>query len=1077
MHKLLLFCLFLFAGTTLSLAQTEPDLNKASSYAVLGSTYINNAGISGVTGDIGLTPEGLFLDNGSLMVRGAEKIYDAAVTAALQDAQAVYTYHLNSAGAPFSAADLKMRGGLPGVYHSNGNVNLEGVIVLNGNGDVNSKFIFVINGDLTTPPPAPPVPGTGLLLKDGAQAKNIYWIVKGKVRLAESTNFQGNIIAQGDITLGSGVNLIGRAISLTGGVDLTNNNIFMPTVVIADLGVKKTAAAGEYIIGDEITYTITVHNDGPDAASGVVVTEQMPAGLEYLRSSTVKGVYDASSNKWNVGSLQNGETATLAITFRVLTAGPIENKVEVGGYNPDPDPADDNDTHPIDVPEVSANLSITKTASGAPYVVGGTITYTIEVKNAGPYTSQAVNVTDVLPAELEYISGNATQGSYNATTGSYTVGDLAKNATTTLTIIAKIKSFGTNGKVTNVAVVNSLVTPDKDLANNTDTEVIQITCPTPDLAIEGEVSVCAGAANLVYTVTDVPGATYTFTLTNGKSGGWEIVSQNRNTIILKAGTDAALLKVCVSDICGNCLEVEKAIKVTAPLATPTISGPAAVCSNTTVTYTAEGITGEASYEWVATGGLEIISGQNSKQVEVKAGLLGGTLTLVAKNTCFTSLPATKVITVKPALPATVAIVGNTNLCAGSETTYTTAVITGATGYTWAVPTGWTIISGQGTAQLKVKVGATSGNVTVTPESECGKGTTATLAIVVTSVPIAPSAIAGNTSACVGSKLTYSIQPIDGATGYTWEVPSTWNIISGQNTTTIEVTVGSGAGNITVAAKNECGNGAKASIAVAPATKPAAPGAITGTAAVCAGAQNLTYSITGTEGITKYNWTVPAGWTIVNGQGTTSITVTAGISSGDISVTATGSCGTSAESKLAVTITALPAAPGPIADNSNVCDGLKYSIDAVAGATSYTWAVPAGFTITSGQGTTAITVKATSPNAFGEISVTASNGTCEGGVATAAINAALADGELSFPKAISPNGDGKNDTWIISNLRKFPVNEVVIFNRWGSEVYRRNNYQDDWAGNGLEQGTYFYKVKVQVCNGVQKEFTGYVTIFR
>ena len=76
-----------------------------------------------------------------------------------------------------------------------------------------------------------------------------------------------------------------------------------------------------------------------------------------------------------------------------------------------------------------------------------------------------------------------------------------------------------------------------------------------------------------------------------------------------------------------------------------------------------------------------------------------------------------------------------------------------------------------------------------------------------------------------------------------------------------------------------------------------------------------------------------------------------------------------------------------------------------------------------------------------------------------------------------NGDGKNDNWLVKNLEKFPDNEMVIFNRWGSEVHKQKSYKNDWAAKGLEQGTYFYKVRVKLCDGVYKEYTGYVTIFR
>ena len=87
-----------------------------------------------------------------------------------------------------------------------------------------------------------------------------------------------------------------------------------------------------------------------------------------------------------------------------------------------------------------------------------------------------------------------------------------------------------------------------------------------------------------------------------------------------------------------------------------------------------------------------------------------------------------------------------------------------------------------------------------------------------------------------------------------------------------------------------------------------------------------------------------------------ITVTTGASgqNGNITVTAGNSCGTSAASTLAVTVNpGTPANPGTITGTGTVCPGasLTYSIAAVANATTYTWSVPTGWTITAGQGTT------------------------------------------------------------------------------------------------------------------------------
>ena len=1323
---LLLLTLFLIGSATLATAQSEPSLGKASTFAVLGTGYVSNTGVTGVTGDVGMSPTGVFTDNGELLVKGSMHMGLPLATTALQDAKAVYDYWRGVAGTPFTGASLKANGTLPGVYRSSGNVNLDGIIVLDGNGDVNSKFIFIVEGDLTTPSPIPPSPGTGLLLQNGAQPKNIFWIVKGKVKLGNSTSFQGTIISEGDIILEPGVNLIGRAISIDGGVSLNNNNIFLPNVIIADLSVAKVAEKGEYKIGDEITYTITVTNAGPGEATNVVVDEIMPAQLEFVRVASVStGTYDPSRREWVIEKLKLNETAVLKLTFKIVAAGKIVNKVKVGSNNPDPKPGNNEGEDPVDVPVISADLSIIKTASGAPYVVGGTVTYTIVTKNNGPYAAENVVVEEQLPNSLELVSYTVSKGTFDPATGKYTVGTLAKDETATLTIVAKILKAG---QILNVASVGT-TTPDPNPGDNEDPEPIDVTCPVATVAIDGGAAQCAETANVIFTVTEILGATYNFELT----GGLTEVSRAGNSITVNIGNASGKVIAKVTDQCGTTYTAEKEIKVTTTPAAPAIAGNTSVCGNTDgVTYTAEGPEG-ATYEWSATGDVQIVDGQNGKKVTVNVGANGGTLSVKASNECFTSQATTINITAKTPPAAPTAISGDAALCVGSKVTYTipevdgateynwtvptgwiiekgqgsktievvvgtaggnitvsaanecgasasvslavtvkdkpvtpgaisgggsacagqggvtytinpvngateyiwtvptgwvinsgqgTASITvtagtapgnisvvaknecgssapatmpltvntipeapasiagsasacegttqtytidgvaGATAYNWTVPTGWTIESGQGTGTIKVKIGSNTGDVTVTASNACGTSTAISKAVAVTTPPAKPGAITGPSAACGNTgDHTYTISPVTGATkytwtvpqgwviesgqgsttikvkagtnsgdvtvkaendcgaseaavftttvsnapqtplsikgsgpschgstvtysvegaagtNYTWTVPATWTLKNGQGSSTIEVEVGNGSGEVTVTASNACGEGATAKLDVAPAPAPAAPGAIEGPNVTCSNSENLVYSVTVLSGGDKYNWTVPEGWTIISGQGTLSITVNAGTTGGEVSVVASNDCGTTAASTLNVTVNTLPDAPVAIKDMSTLCGGLEYSIDAVPGATDYTWSVPMGFTIVSGQGTTTIKVKLDDPNAFGDVSVVANNGACAGPATSLPIDKTKIEGDLTFPKAFSPNGDGKNDTWVIENLLKYPKNQVVVFNRWGSEVYKKDNYQNDWNGNKLEPGTYFYRVSVTMCDGAAKTFTGYVTIFR
>lgn len=86
--------------------------------------------------------------------------------------------------------------------------------------------------------------------------------------------------------------------------------------------------------------------------------------------------------------------------------------------------------------------------------------------------------------------------------------------------------------------------------------------------------------------------------------------------------------------------------------------------------------------------------------------------------------------------------------------------------------------------------------------------------------------------------------------------------------------------------------------------------------------------------------------------------------------------------------------------------------------------------------------------------------------------------IFIPNAITPNGDGINDVWNITDLEIFPDNEVIIINRWGDEVFREAPYQNGWGGTNdgkdLPAGTYYYIIKL---NDTGETVSGPITIIR
>jgi gliding motility-associated-like protein len=84
----------------------------------------------------------------------------------------------------------------------------------------------------------------------------------------------------------------------------------------------------------------------------------------------------------------------------------------------------------------------------------------------------------------------------------------------------------------------------------------------------------------------------------------------------------------------------------------------------------------------------------------------------------------------------------------------------------------------------------------------------------------------------------------------------------------------------------------------------------------------------------------------------------------------------------------------------------------------------------------------------------------------------------IPNLFTPNGDGTNDTFEIRGLDADANVSLIIVNRWGNEVYKSGNYKNNWTGEGLNEGTYYYILNISSADGSEKNvYKGYVTLVR
>ena len=173
----------------------------------------------------------------------------------------------------------------------------------------------------------------------------------------------------------------------------------------------------------------------------------------------------------------------------------------------------------------------------------------------------------------------------------------------------------------------------------------------------------------------------------------------------------------------------------------------------------------------------------------------------------------------------------------------------------------------------------------------------------------------------------------------------------------------------------------------------------------------------------------------------------------------------------ITVNPLPAVFISSNQSQEVSKGTVVNLTATGGQT-YTWASAAD--VISGQNSATLVVR---PRATATYKVTATNANGCTADQTFTINVRN-DYQLTANNIITPNGDGKNDAWVIKNIDYYPNNTVKVFDKAGRIVYSKQGYANDWNGtynnSPLSQGTYYYVIDFGAGLGL---FKGYITIIR
>jgi uncharacterized repeat protein (TIGR01451 family) len=273
--------------------------------------------------------------------------------------------------------------------------------------------------------------------------------------------------------------------STTFDTDLSSNTASVSVTVAAaptgaDLSVVKTSSANPST-GSSLTYTINVHNGGPDPATGVIVNDPIPSGTTFVSCVPSQGtctgpaVGTNGTVTANLGGMALSSNATITIVVNVTASAgsTLVNTAVVSSAVTDPNPANNSSTTVTLVLPPATDLSLTKTGLPNPVVTGNPLTYTVTVNNLGPNPANIVEVNDPLPPLTTFVSCTPSTGTCALVAGgpSGTVraqlGDMAFPGSATVTIVVQVNAPGPS-TLSNTATVSS-TTPDLNAGNNSQT--------------------------------------------------------------------------------------------------------------------------------------------------------------------------------------------------------------------------------------------------------------------------------------------------------------------------------------------------------------------------------------------------------------------------------------------------------------------------------------------------------------------------------------------------------------------------------------------------------------------------------
>ena len=717
---------------------TAPNLNSAGCFALFTSNGANtNTGISNVVGDVGTNgPSDLTTGYDPLLVNGIiHPIPDLATAQAASELLTVYNYlvGLNPGDIELVRPDLFGHNLVltPHTYLMMAAVTFTDTLYLDARGNANAVFVINVNGAFGT------TVGSKVLLINGAQAKNVFWKIDGAVSIGSNSIFNGTLIVSGAISLMSGVQLNGRALTISGALNVAAANVTMPTSCSPQI--TNQPQSQTVCLGSSVSFSV--------GAGGAGLTYQWRKGTVNL----IDGV-----------SISGANSATLTINPTQISDAGTDYNVVVSG------------TYPPSVTSVNVSLIF----SSPPVIITQPIPQT-------PCTGSTVNFN--VTATGTSLTYQWRIGTVNLVDGGNISGAtsaaLSINPTTLLDA-----ALNYNVIVTGTCPV-ALTSNDVALMFNEAPVIIQQPIDqTLCLGSTVTFSVSASGSNLSYQ--------WRKGVVNLIDGG-NISGTNLSTLTINPSTlldVAANYNVIVSGTCPVALtSVDAALMLTtAPMISiqPTDQ---TLCLGSTATFSVSAVGSNLSYQWrkgvvnLVDGGN--ISGTNLSTLTINPSTLldvAANYNVIVSGTCpvaLTSVDAALILTTGPLI--TTQPIEQT-LCLGSTATFSVSASGSNLSYQWRKGVVNLVdggnISGTNLSTLTINPSTlldVTTNYNVIVSGTCPVALTSVdVALMLTTAPII-SAQPTDQTLCLGSTATFSVSASGSNLSYQWR-KGTVNLVDGGN---------------------------------------------------------------------------------------------------------------------------------------------------------------------------------------------------------------------------------------------------------------------------------------------------------